>query len=379
MTRAVRNPLREEAKLAWESYKLPRQYATLGDQPIKKGDHMTALTARVIDLRGANLDGITLGYADLRGVRFDQCSLRGAWLKGAQLEGASFVDAVLTDAADGRGGTRLLGSNLRGADFTGADLSAADCSQATMEQTTLDRANLTGASIERCSLVGAAVQGTVFKNTKVYGVSAWDMVGEPNIEQDLIITPFGAETVTVDHLRVAQFIYLLLDNPQIRGVIDTVTAKSVLLLGRFTDKRKAVLEELRKALRSRGLVPILFDFAPSGHRDLTETIQVLANMARFVIADLTDAKSLPQELSQIVPLLPSVPVQPIILAGQREYAMFEHWTRFQSVLPMLEYTTEDELVRDRLPDIIERVAGFEHQGSEIERLRQRVRDLESAR
>src|SRR5450631_1551361 len=108
----IRNRLREEAKLAWESYKLPRQYATLGDQPIKKGDHMTALTARVIDLRGAHLDGITLGYADLRGVRFDQCSLRGAWLKGAQLEGTSFVDAVLTDAADGRGGARLLGSNL---------------------------------------------------------------------------------------------------------------------------------------------------------------------------------------------------------------------------------------------------------------------------
>lgn len=94
--------------------------------------------------------------------------------------------------------------------------------------------------------------------------------------------------ITVDNIEVAQFIYLLLNNEKIRSVIDTITSKVVLILGRFTEERKAVLDALRDKLRTRELTPVLFDFTKPDSKDVTGTVETLARMARFIVADLTD-------------------------------------------------------------------------------------------
>jgi hypothetical protein len=65
-------------------------------------------------------------------------------------------------------------------------------------------------------------------------------------------------------------LYLLLNNQKIRAVIDTIAKKAVLILGRFTPGRKAILDVLSEALRTHAYVPILFDFDKLTSHDLTE-------------------------------------------------------------------------------------------------------------
>jgi hypothetical protein len=144
-------------------------------------------------------------------------------------------------------------------------------------------------------------------------------------------------TITVDNLAIAQFIYLLLDSEYIRKTIETISSKLVLILGSFKSDRLPVLQALREALRSRDYLPLLFDFAGPSKRDITETIATLAHLARFILADITDARSVPQELMTIIPHLPSVPVQPLLLATKQEYGMFEHFKRYPWVLATYEY------------------------------------------
>jgi hypothetical protein len=121
---------------------------------------------------------------------------------------------------------------------------------------------------------------------------------------------------------------------------------SVLILGRFTETRKPVLDEIRRALTrlKRVYVPVLFDFEKAGDRDLIESIVRWAAVARFVIADLSDPKSVPAELQAIIPMFPSLPVVPIIEDTQREYPVSDHILRRASVHnPVVRYRDQAHL------------------------------------
>ena len=83
--------------------------------------------------------------------------------------------------------------------------------------------------------------------------------------------------------------------------------KSVLVLGRFTPERRAILDAIRDELRRRNYIPIVFDFENSGNRDLTETLILLAGLSRSVIADLSDPNSIPHELVSFAEKLLSSP------------------------------------------------------------------------
>ncbi len=290
--------------------------------------HWAILTEEA-DLSYAKLSYASLGYAKL-----NRANLSGADLMGANLSGADLIGANLS-------GADLMGASLNGADLMGASLNGANLTEAN-----LSSANLTEAILIRAMMVDVELRGAKLCDCRIFGISVWNVKTDKNTEQiNLIISDDSDPILTVDNLKVAQFIYLLLNNEEIRGVIDTITSKVVLILGRFKSDRKAVLDSLRAVLRGKGYSPILFDFDKPRSRDITETISTLAHMARFIIADITEAKSIPQELQAIVPNLPSVPVQPIIHESDRPYGMFEHFKRYPWVLSVYYYNDQNQLIQ----------------------------------
>jgi hypothetical protein len=109
-----------------------------------------------------------------------------------------------------------------------------------------------------------------------------------------------------------------------------------LILGRFSEERKPLLDALREELRKHDYLPILFDFDVPENRDITETVSLLARMARFIIVDLTDPSSIPKELEAIVPGL-AVPVQPLLEGLARACTMFKDYWKYDWVLPPYRY------------------------------------------
>ncbi len=239
------------------------------------------------------------------------------------------MDATLRNA--NLRGAQLFMAFLGGADLSGADLQAADLKAATLVDTNLQNANLTDCA--------------------VFGISAWRVELKGANQSNLRISRKHEPTITLDNLQLAQFMDLLLHNEKVREVINTITSKVVLILGRFTRERKAVLDAIREELRRHDYCPVMFDFEKPASRSFTETIRTLAHMARFVIADITDAKSIPQELQAIVPTL-RVPVQPLLLSSQREYGMFGDFRGYHWVLELHHYDDAQSLLRSLPPKVI---------------------------
>lgn len=236
-------------------------------------------------------------YTIFKDTDFSKANLSRAVLKQMKLEGAKFCC-----------------TNLRGADLSNADLSRTDLSGADLSGANLIFADLLETNLEHANLSGCFIYGIAVWNIHVYGA----------IQANLIITRQNEAVITIDNLEVAQFIYLLLNNQKIRHVIDTIISKVVLILGCFTDEREKILEALRDELRGQNYLPVVFNFEGAANKDFTETVRTLANMARFVLIDLTGLDDTLREIADAVVPRCVVPIQPLLLLGEHRqgYELF---------------------------------------------------------
>jgi len=294
------------------------------------------------DLMGANLSEANLSGASLMEANLPGADLHGAYLSEANLSGANLRQADLREAS------------LRFANLSNADLRGVRLHYAVLAGTDLRGADLTGANLEGANLVRTKIDKAKVSGSSIYAINVWDLEGEFEEQRDFIITPQDAPIITVDNIKVAQFIYLILNNEEIRDVINTLTSKSVLILGRFSlPERKAILDALRNKLREYDLLPIVFDFDRPVDKDFTETIKTLAGLSYFVIADVTNPKSSPLELQAAVPDY-QIPFVPIIQEGENPFAMMvDLQKKYNWVLNTITYDSIDTLMKVLKPLIID--------------------------
>ena len=288
------------------------------DLPIFEGYNFSDIDFHMSSFRNAVFtnccfDRSTIHFSDLVDGHFSSCSFENVGMRVTKIGSAIFNDCV----------------------FKHSDLSY--CSA---QKTSFRDSKFINTILEHMSFVSSDFRNTQIDGCFVYGISSWDLKLENSHQRNLVITQRDQPTITVDNIELAQFIYLIINNKRLRDVIDTITSKVVLILGNFSPERKKILDIFREKIRNYNYVPVLFDFKKPSSRNITETIFTLAHMSKFVIADLSSARSIGHELSAIIPRLQSVNFYPIIIEGEAEYSMFEEFSSLHWVKPIRHYDSD---------------------------------------
>lgn len=327
--------------LGWTDFRAARL-----DRADLRGADLTNANLSLADLRDATLDGARLFKAKFHRANLSRASLPRVWARRANFHRADMREADISNAV-------LSDANLHEAILRRANLRETNLEKAVLTEADLVQADLHGADLSRALLVEANLANANITHCRVYGVSAWDVKLDNTRQSDLIITSKNDPVVTVDNLDVAQLIYLLSNNGKISDVIDQLTSRIVLVLGRFLPERKATLDAVSAELRSRGYCSVLFDFEKPSSRDHIETVCTLAHFARFVVADFTDAKTILEEVPHIVRTV-AVPVVPILTkASGREPVTLSNLRRNQrSVLDTYRYRDTDDLIANLEASVI---------------------------
>jgi len=318
---------------------------------------------------------------NLRGINLQGAMLKEFDLRGARLEGADFTSAVWWSA-------RLSQAHLQHARFDFAELLYADLAGANLDFARLVGANLTHmdatkacfrkANLRHAILNSALLHGADLTEANVTGTSAWAIeIDKETKQKDLLVQILGDileelvddsdsakdfRTVRIQNVEAAHLLHLVTTN-KTKTIIDALTDRVVLILGNFGLRQLAFLERLRQRLLELGYAAVIFDFAVN--RDLIDGVTVLAGLSKFVIADLTKARSTPLE-SLLIASQFMIPFAPIIRKEEQPFSMFSSLqAKYHWVLPTWKYRDRAHLIRN-----VERIVKIcEQKQRELERKR----------
>ena len=308
------------------------------------------------DLSRSNLFKANLSQADLAGANFNGADLSSAFLIRANLSGATLLGACLKEANLGQASlfraklakavlvrASFFKSDLSEADLSGSDLTGANLQEAVLERTNLRSANLANANLCFAALLKTNLEGAVLDNCAVYGTSLWDVNMTDSRQRDLDIMPAQEPVLSVDSLRTAQLVGMLLHHEKARYEVFSITLNTVLVVGRFPPERQPVLEAIKESLRRGDFSPLVLDFHLPGSGDKNEIVKTLGRMSRFVVADLTDDRRVADTLDAVVHFLPSIPIQPVAQTGREQGLPDSHYRKYRWVLPLWRFADAADL------------------------------------
>ena len=145
-------------------------------------------------------------------------------------------------------GAELSRVNFRNANLYKADGSNADLHWANFSRAVPRRARLCNTDPAKDRLIETYLKGAFLKDCSIYGIFCWNTQLAGAKQENYITSHENEPIITVDNLKIAEFIYLLQNKKEIRDAITTLIMKAVLILGRFTPEHRAILDVLRSRL-----------------------------------------------------------------------------------------------------------------------------------
>jgi hypothetical protein len=254
----------------------------------------------------------------------------------ADLTGANLSTAVASAANFDR--ARLFRANLTDANFSGASLVWADLVEANLDKTDFSRANLSYVRLAESEL-----RETRLDSCLVNGIRLARLKLEGAKQSNLILAFGDTHPIFLDDLETAQAVSVFLDSENVGKRLGVAFSRLVLILGCFSQEGETILDSMRRELKRNEYQSVIVDFSNASQRLHRGNLSLLAGLAQFILADVTESKGIAQALVSIVESAPAVPIQPLYKHGSSPWRLNEQMKKYNWVLEPRSYKDGREL------------------------------------
>ncbi|MBW1298118.1 pentapeptide repeat-containing protein [Aquimarina litoralis] len=299
---------------------------------------ISSIRLNQLKIVNAAFENVDTSKVDFYATKFINCIFKDCWFEETSFESTTFENC------------KLIGGGFSELDFKSVDrnniLTFKTCNF--NKSTFCKSTKIESVDFEGSSFVKTTFSACNLSNSKFYGTNVWDITIDNTTKQNNLIIHDTRGLLTnriiVCDIEVAHIINLLCSNDKFSNLTSESQSKFILILGRF-GVNKENLEKLKdKIIQDTNYSPIVFDWNnDKSNLDFIETIVFLSGFAKFIVADISNPKSVPAELQAILSNI-MLPVFPIMHESDSEYAVFTSIKKYQWVYNLIVYDNFEKII-----------------------------------